>query len=266
MGCMDWIELDGAGFRYELTGSGDNTLVLVHEMGGTLESWDCVIPRLEGERAILRYDTRGAGMSTKIRGTGNLDRFADDIQGLLDRLGRTGPVTIAGGAVGGGVSLHFAHRHRDRVKGVIAMGPATGIPAERRPQILAHADNVEKNGMAAIVEASLAQSYPEIVRTDRDRYDRFRARWLANDPSSYAAIYRMLAANDLADEIAGLAVPVLFLAGEHDPLRPPAVVEPMSKTCANGRFKAIASGHFMATQSPDLVAAEFNAFLAEIGG
>ena len=263
---MEWIELAGAGFRYELTGRGDRTLVLVHEMGGTLESWDHVIPRLEGERTILRYDTRGAGMSTKIRGTGDLDRFADDIRDLLDALSLPGPVTIAGGAVGGGVALHFAHRHRDRVKGVIAMGPATGIPAERHAQVLAHADDVEANGMAAVVEASLAQSYPEVVRTDKARYQRFRARWLANDPASYAAIYRMLAANDLTAEIAGLAVPVLFLAGEHDPLRPPAVVEPMSKTCAKGRFKAIASGHFMATQSPDLVAAEFNAFLAEIDG
>lgn len=263
---MDWIELAGAGFRYELTGTGDNTLVLVHEMGGTLESWDYVIPRLEGERTILRYDTRGAGLSTKIRGTGNLDRFADDIRDLLDALGRSGPVTIAGGAVGGGVSLHFAHRHAGRVKGVIAMGPATGVPAERRAQVLALADNVEANGMSAIVDASLSQSYPEVVRTDPARYQRFCARWLANDPGSYAAIYRMLAANDLSVEIAGLGVPVLFLAGEHDPLRPPAIVEPMSKTCANGRFKAIASGHFMATQSPDLVAAEFNTFLAEIRG
>lgn len=262
---MDWIELAGAGFRYEFSGSGETTLVLVHEMGGTLESWDYVIPLLQGTRGVLRYDTRGAGLSTKIRGVGDLDRFADDIAALLDALGRTGPVAIAGGAVGGGVSLHFAHRHPGRVKGVVAMGPATGIPEARRAQVLAHADDVEANGMAAVVDASLDQSYPEAVRADKARYERFRARWLANDPGSYAAIYRMLASNDLSGEIAGLEVPVLFLAGTHDPLRPPAVVEPMAAATKQGRFKALETGHFMATQTPELVAAEFNAFLTEIG-
>jgi len=35
---MDWIEVNGTSLRYELSGSGDNVLVLVHEMGGTLDS------------------------------------------------------------------------------------------------------------------------------------------------------------------------------------------------------------------------------------
>jgi pimeloyl-ACP methyl ester carboxylesterase len=263
---MDWIEINGAGLRYELTGSGDNTLVLVHEMGGTLESWDLVLPLLSGQRCVLRYDTRGAGLSTKIRGTGNLDLMADDIAALLDALGKMGPVTIAGGAVGGGIALHFAARHPDRVHGIIALGPATGIPAERQLAIQALADTVEREGMIQVAEDSLARSYPERLRTDRARFERFRARWLANDPGSYAAIYRMLAANDLTDEIAALKVPVLFLAGTYDPLRPPQSIEPMSATVARGHFIELPTGHFMATQTPDLVAAAFNGFLAEIEG
>lgn len=261
---MDWIEIGGAGLRYELTGSGTNTLVLVHEMGGTLESWDLVLPQLVGERCILRHDTRGAGLSTKIRGTGDLDLMADDIAALLDALGRSGPVTIAGGAVGGGIALHFAARYPGRCQGVIALGPATGIPVDRRPAIHALADTVEREGMAHIAEESLARSYPDIMRTDHARFERFRARWLANDPGSYAAIYRMLAANDLAEEIAALEIPALFIAGTHDPLRPPASIEPMAATVAKSNFVELPTGHFMATQTPDLVAAAFNGFLSQV--
>ena len=65
---MNYIEVNGVGLRYELSGAGEKTLVLVHEMGGTLESWDEVVPRLTASRRVLRYDTRGAGMSQKIRG------------------------------------------------------------------------------------------------------------------------------------------------------------------------------------------------------
>lgn len=35
---MDFIEANGVGLRCELTGAGEHTLVLVHEMGGSLES------------------------------------------------------------------------------------------------------------------------------------------------------------------------------------------------------------------------------------
>jgi len=57
---MAFIELDGLALRYELSGMGDRTLVLVHEMGGSLESWDDVSPRLGESRRVLRYDTLGA--------------------------------------------------------------------------------------------------------------------------------------------------------------------------------------------------------------
>ena len=51
---MDFIEANGAGLRCELSGGGDRTLVLVHEMGGSLESWDDVAPRLAKSRRVLR--------------------------------------------------------------------------------------------------------------------------------------------------------------------------------------------------------------------
>ena len=51
-----------------VSGSGKTTLVLVHEMGGTLDSWDQVMPALTNSRRVLRYDTRGAGLSAKLGG------------------------------------------------------------------------------------------------------------------------------------------------------------------------------------------------------
>ena len=92
---MDFVEANGIGLRYELSGKGERTLVLVHEMGGSLESWDDVVPRFTGSRRVLRYDTRGAGLSQKARGELTLDTMADDIAALLDTLDITGKVAIA---------------------------------------------------------------------------------------------------------------------------------------------------------------------------
>ena len=105
---MDFIEANGVGLRCELSGGGDRTLVLVHEMGGSLESWDDVAPRFAKSRRVLRYDTRGAGLSQKVRGELTLDTMADDIAALLDHFAIAGKVALAGIAVGGAIALHFA--------------------------------------------------------------------------------------------------------------------------------------------------------------
>ena len=133
---MDFIDINGVALRYELSGAGGRTLVLVHEMGGSLESWDDVVPRLSGTRRVLRYDTRGAGLSQKVRGELTLDTMADDIAALLDTLGISGKVALAGIAVGGAIALHFAARYPERASAVVAGSPATGIAAERRAPAL----------------------------------------------------------------------------------------------------------------------------------
>ncbi|MBU6499173.1 MAG: hypothetical protein KGQ40_11660, partial [Rhodospirillales bacterium] len=65
MARTDWIDLGDIALRFRLEGRGSSVLVLVHEMGGTLESWDHVLPALLPGRRVLRYDTRGAGQSEK---------------------------------------------------------------------------------------------------------------------------------------------------------------------------------------------------------
>ena len=72
---MNWVEVNGAALRWELTGAGNSTLVLVHEMGGTLDSWEQCLPALNNSRQVLRYDTRGAGLSEKIKGAAERARW-----------------------------------------------------------------------------------------------------------------------------------------------------------------------------------------------
>lgn len=260
-----WIDLGRVALRYELAGSGAATLVLVHEMGGTLDSWDGVWPALQAGRRVLRYDTRGAGQSEKITGSVSFDDMVDDLAALLDALGITGPVALAGTAVGAGIALHFAARHPARAAAVIATSPASSLPPERRAAGLARADEVEQGGMRAIVEASFASSYPPVTRTDAETHATFRARWLANVPQSYAAIYRMLVHAGIEAGFGRIACPVLIVGGTHDLVRPPAAARAVAGKVPGARFTELASGHFMAVQAPGPVAALFNEFLAEHG-
>lgn len=250
---MDFIEANGVGLRCELSGGGERTLVLVHEMGGSLESWDEVAPRFAKSRRVLRYDTRGAGLSQKVRGELTLDTMADDIAALLDHFGIAGKVALAGVAVGGAIALHFAARYPERTSAVAVGSPATGIAAERRAAAVERLARIEAAGMALAVEDSMLNGYAPELRGDITRFERFRTRWLGNDPSSYATIWRMLAATEMQDELAGLTCPVLVIGGSLDRVRPPALAQGVAKTIPGARYVEIRTGHYMSVQTPDLI-------------
>ena len=262
---MNWIEVNGTSLRCELSGSGKTTLVLVHEMGGTLDSWDQVMPALTNSRQVLRYDTRGAGLSAKLGGRVTWDEMADDIAALLDAHGISGKVALAGTAVGAGIAIHFAVRHAARAAALVVSSPALGVGLDRRQATLDRAAAAEAQGMRGIVEGSLANSYPPVVRHNAEEFRKFRARWLCNDPHSFAAINRMLAEGDLNDALPRIACPTLVIGCTHDKLRPPGAVEPLARQIPGAEYMEINSGHFAAIQTPGLMAQAMHYFLHALG-
>ena len=262
---MDFIEVNGVGLRCELSGGGDCTLVLVHEMGGSLESWDEIAPRFAKSRRVLRYDTRGAGMSQKVRGELTLDTMADDIAALLDHFRIAGKIALAGVAVGGAITLHFAAKYPDRTSAVAVGSPATGIATERRAPALERLARIEAAGMAFAVDDAMLNGYAPELRGDSARYARFRTRWLGNDPSSYATIWRMLAAAEMQDELARLACPVLVIGGSLDRVRPAPMAQSVAATIPGARYAELRTGHYMAVQTPDLLFDCIDEFLNSVG-
>ena len=85
--------------------------------------------------------------------------------------------------------------------------------------------------MRSVMETSLASSYPPVVRHDPDTFAAFRARWLGNDPESFAAINRMLAADNIEHELSKDRLP--GVADRRAARRPAAAVDHR----ADGRSK-----------------------------
>ena len=214
---------------------------------------------------MLRYDTRGAGLSEKVRGALSIDTMVDDLAALLDALRITGKVALAGVAVGGAIALHAAARLPQRISAAIVGSPATGISADRRAAALARVERIEREGMRMAVDDSMANGYAPELRTDTARFAAFRARWLGNDPASYAAIYRMLAGMDLEPELARIACPVLVLGGSLDRVRPPALAEPVARAIPGARYREIETGHYMAVATPELIVEAISEFLDTVG-
>ena len=229
---MPWIEANGASLRYELSGSGKDTLVLVHEAGGCLESYEDALPGFEKEFRVLRYDQRGFGFSEKAREL-TFDMVVADLAGLLDALKITAPVHVAGCAMGSDFAVGFAARHPTRVARLALASPNIGNNAARGPQSMERAALVEREGIRAAMQASHDRSYPENLRApDRERFRRYQSRWVCNTPASFAAQARMMHSVDLTPEYARIKAPTLVIGAKYDSQRPPELAQRVANAIA----------------------------------
>jgi 3-oxoadipate enol-lactonase len=265
---MKWLDVNGVSLRYELSGAGVQTVVLVHELGGCLDSWDETLPAFQQHFRTLRYDQRGFGQSEKVSGTLKLDDMVADIAALLDALALTQPCYVVGSALGAGIAAAFAARHSPRVARLVVQSLVTRSNPATRPHMVARAAEVERTGMRAQAQASLDRSYPDVLRgggeKERARFETYRARWIANDPQSFAAINRMLLDMNVDPELGKIACPTLSIGCKHDSMRMPAMVEELSKQIPGARYVEADSGHFMHAQSPELFAQTVIPFLRNV--
>jgi len=250
---MDWIEANGASLRYELAGEGARTLVLIHEAGGAIESWDYLLPGLRPHFRTLRYDQRGFGLSEKFRGALTVEAVVTDLAALLDALGIVGPCHVLGGAFGAAMGIAFAARHPGRVARLVACNPAPGVTGDARRYVEDRARTVEREGMRSMAEISLSNSYPENLRRDRARWERYRCRWLTNDPACFAALNWMVGRMEIEPDYARVRCPTLVIAGLHDRLRSPEVIRRIADAIPGSQFVVADSGHFMAIQDPQML-------------
>ncbi|RYC30276.1 alpha/beta fold hydrolase [Lichenibacterium minor] len=259
---MKFADCDGVSLRFAREGLGDVTAVLLHELGGALDSFDAVAPILAVTGlAVLRYDARGAGLSEKPRRPFSLDDEADDLAALLDTLAIAAPVHLVGVAAGAAVAALFALRRPARVATLALCAPALSVPPDRRAYLVERSERAVRDGMRSIAEATLARSFPEHLRAET--FSPYRARFLANDPVTYAHANLALAGSRVVERLGAIAHPCLVLAGRHDLLRPPSEVETVADRIPGARFAVLDSGHIMPVQAPDAMAA---ALLDHIAG
>ena len=127
---MPWMDANGISIHFELGGHGPS-VVLLHEMGGTLDSWDGIFPALSKRFRTLRYDQRGSGLSEKVRQPITTEILVEDLEAVLQASGLPPPyhfVTVAAATM---QALIYMTRHPDRVASFVFCNPFTGADPSR---------------------------------------------------------------------------------------------------------------------------------------
>jgi 3-oxoadipate enol-lactonase len=247
---LPFTTANGISIHYELAGQKGPVVLLLHEMGGTLDSWDKVAPSLSGSFRVLRYDQRGAGLTEKVRQQFSNETAVEDIEGLLKELRLEPPYHVVAVAAAGTQALLFRERHPDQIASLVLCNPALGVDPSRAGALNERADLAEREGMRAVLAITLDKSYPPEL-TDGETYENYRGRYLANDPVGFAQANRMFAGTNVTSMLPQIKCPTLVVAGRKDTVRPPAVSEEIAGKIPGARFELIDAGHFMPTTGPE---------------
>ncbi|HEY0487156.1 MAG TPA: alpha/beta hydrolase [Mycobacteriales bacterium] len=246
----------------------DVTLVLLHAFPLSSAMWGAQRDALADVCRVITPDQRGFGGTPLGDDAPSLERAADDVVALLDRLGLD-RVVLGGLSMGGYVTMRVLARYPERVRGlVLADTKATADPAEvreRREQVARRA--AEPGGMGALATEQLPVMLGRSTLERRpDVVEAVRSQLAAAPAESVAWASRAMAARpDSLDVLAAADVPALVLVGEEDTLTGVPDAEAMAAALPRGRLVHIpAAGHLSALENPGPFGAAVREFVVAL--
>ena len=120
-------DVGGVDIHYEIVGEG-HALLLLHGAGTSRAMWEYMVPDLATSFRVITCDLRGHGDSGRGDPTRySIGLFADDIKGLLDKLG-VEKVHFVGYSTGALIAEQFAITYPERLHTLVLGGTPTRVP------------------------------------------------------------------------------------------------------------------------------------------
>jgi 3-oxoadipate enol-lactonase len=206
--------------HYRVDGpAGGPPLLMINSMGADLRMWEPQVPVLAARRRMIRYDTRGHGLSPVPPGRYGLADLGRDALALLDRLG-VASADVCGLSLGGMTAMWLAANAPDRVHRLVLcctsalLGPPAGW-AQRAATVLGH-------GTGAVAGAVVARWVtPGFAAAHPDQVAWLREMVAATPAIGYAGSCAAVEEMDLRADLARISARTLVIAGADDPATPP---------------------------------------------
>lgn len=250
---------DGVDIEYEVYGLGPLTLFFQHGWGNAADFWDHIFNEhldLTGLRCIAA-SYRGHGGSDKAVSGYTYDRFARDMFAVADAAGADRFVLV-GFSMAGKFCRYMAYLEPSRVCGQVLIAPPgpepLGVPREAFAPWLEAAPDPQR------FRPILSQYITQPVRED------LLARYCANVASaSRVALEGTIDMfyESIVDEVSGVRVPTLVIAGAGDPIFTPDYVRRfVVESIPGARLITLPCGHEVPIEMPKETAWILQAFVA----
>ena len=240
-----------------VSGNGPD-LVLLHPVGLDHTFWDSLAAAASRDHRVIRVDLRGHGRSAAAERGTSLEDYVDDVRAAIERH-CSGAATVLGLSFGGMLAQVLALRHSDAVAALVLCGCTGGFAPELRPVLRERGLAAERDGMSAVVEATIERWFTPAFRGD-PAVERVRQRLRANDASSWSAAWHAISAFDAFPRLGEVGVPTLVVAGEVDAATPLAAATRLAQSIRGARLAVLpAAPHMMHIERRD----DYNAAVLE---
>ena len=229
--------------------------------------WDDQVFDLADIARLITPDLRGHGQSEATSPPYNMGQLADDCVRLLDHLGVTGPVVVAGLSMGGYLAFELARRHPGRVAGLILAATRAGPDGEAARQARDEAAALARaEGVAAVCDAMLPKLLaPGTYDADPELVE-FVGRMMAETSldGMVGALAAMRDREDSGPLLPKLKVPTLVIHGEEDQLIPVAEAKAMAAAIPGAELVIVpGAGHLPNLEQADAFNESVRDFLVE---
>jgi pimeloyl-ACP methyl ester carboxylesterase len=210
-GTGQYADVNGISLYYETLGAG-RPLILLHGGLGSSEMFGPILPALADHHQVIAVDLQGHGRTADIDRPLDMRLMADDIGALIDHLKLDQP-DVVGYSLGGGVAFWTAVKYPEKIRRLVSASAnikRSAIPAE----MLAQQGQVNAAAAEYMKDTPMYQLYQRVAPRPEDF-----GRLLDKVGESMSKDF------DFSDEVRGLKVPTLLVAGDADMAPPSHYVE-----------------------------------------
>ena len=226
------LKLESETIAYAEEGSGETTLLFIHGLSSTLDSWKKNIKGLKNDYRTIAIDLPGYGKSSRNRNNYQLRDYAEMIEDFVEKKGLKN-VILVGHSMGGQIAMHTVLKYPETFEKLILIAPAGIETFTQQEAALMKASYTPTMVVNTTDEQILANyklnfyEFPEAAKAMVN--DRIKMK-LGSDFPEYAQvvvnnIHAMLDEPVIA-RLTDINIPVLMIFGKNDMLIPNKFLHP----------------------------------------
>lgn len=225
------VESGGEMIYAEATGSG-RPVVLCHGLGGNHAIWWRQIDTFARRHRVITWDQRGFGNSTSATGDVSIGAAAADLLAILAELD-VRDACVVGQSMGAFTGLRAALTDSRRIGLLVISTSLAATPPEHTEALRAAVGSKTGRDQHPVVSDEFSASSPDLAVL----YNLISS--FGMKPTSAAMLDHMAREQFTDDELQELAMPVAFVAAEHDEFCPPGVMSYAQKRFRNASIHVL---------------------------
>ncbi|MEM5544316.1 alpha/beta fold hydrolase [Sulfitobacter sp. AS92] len=249
--------------HYKVSGQPEGQpVILSHGLATDLSMWDAIVPQLETQFRVIRYDTRGHGATPPNGDCYTLADLVGDVIALMDHLS-IARADFVGLSMGGMIGMGLGLEHSERLRRLVVCDARADAPEAYREAWKTRISAVRAGGMAAISGPTVDRWFTDAFKKDPASVAAMRGLVESTTIDGYVGCARALKELDYKRRLNGLAVPVLYLVGDQDAGAPPPEMREMQRLTPGARFEEIdRAGHISVVEQPAMASTIISDFLS----